>query len=406
MERGQVQQAMAYRVKYRVGKPRSICVDMLGVHMMNRGGHGIYPNGSDVVHLGKKIIQGGIDISEANHNGVAVEEVPISFLRENGNDPVTNTSYGGITEYNLEMSSRNPFLKTCFSHADTLVAGTLSHSHLLLVLRCCRTRAKWDLVDDNGKPMHPCGEDGTIDVDKIVARDPVFQEIQDNGLRFEMLSYKIYVEEPNACILISNALNKANAVALQTTTLSALSSLTGVVGLSFKAQEVSRKVEFEDIKEKLRSEVDFLVDDPEFVEMFDFVLQLGADQNSYLGRFIAWTSAMVCSKRRQLRMMSFTNLNKCKAGPLTKIALLERSLRQKPTALQCPCPEPGLSGLTREEFFDIEDVLFFFHTKCATAVAALPLDERRVFLANVDIAASDAFVKVALAKQLPAKKNR
>ena len=54
MERGQVQEAMAYRVKYRVGKPRSIVVDMLGVHMMNRGGHGIYPNGSDVVHLGKK----------------------------------------------------------------------------------------------------------------------------------------------------------------------------------------------------------------------------------------------------------------------------------------------------------------------------------------------------------------
>ena len=54
MERGQVQQAMAYRVKYRVGKPRSICVDMLGVHMMNRGGHGVYPNSSDVVDLGKK----------------------------------------------------------------------------------------------------------------------------------------------------------------------------------------------------------------------------------------------------------------------------------------------------------------------------------------------------------------
>ena len=71
-------------------------------------------------------------------------------------------------------------------------------------------------------------------------------------------------------------------------------------------------------------------------------------------------------------MMSFTILNKCKAGALTKIALLERSLRQKPTALQCPCPENGLTKVTREEYFDLEDVLFFFHTKCVAAVAAAP----------------------------------
>ena len=61
--------------------------------------------------------------------------------------------------------------------------------------------------------------------------------------------------------------------------------------------------------------------------------------------------------------------------------------------------------LTADEFLDLEVVLFFFHTKCATAVAALPLEERRSFLANVDIVASDAFVKAALAKQLPAKKT-
>ena len=62
MKIGQIQEAMALRVKYRKGKPDTYKVNQLGVHMMNRGGHGIYPNGSDVVHLGKKIIQGGIDM--------------------------------------------------------------------------------------------------------------------------------------------------------------------------------------------------------------------------------------------------------------------------------------------------------------------------------------------------------
>ena len=408
MERGQIQEAMAFRVKFRVcqlNPLRSIHVDSLGVHMMNRGMLEIYPNGSDVVSLCKEIVRNGFDASEANHNGIAVEEVP---LQEHGaKDPVTGKTYRSIGDYNVEMSSNNSFLKTCFSleSARRVVAGTLSHSHLLLVLLCCRTCAKWDLVDEDGKPMHPCGEDGKINEAAIAARDAVFAELVNVGLRFELLSYKIYLEEPHACILISNALNKVNAAALKTTTLSALSSLTGAVGISASSHKLSGVVEFNSIKNKVRAEVDFLVDEPEFIEMFDFVVRLGADKNSYLPRFLKWTSAMVCSTKRQLRMASFTVLNKFKAGPLTNIALLERSLRQKPTSLQCPCPENALEKLTTEEFNDLEDVLFFFHTKCKHAVAALPSNEQSIFIANVDVAAANAFVGAALAQKLPAKKD-
>ena len=43
---------------------------------MNRGLHELFPNGSDVRSLGLELLSSGFDHAEANHNGMAVEEVP------------------------------------------------------------------------------------------------------------------------------------------------------------------------------------------------------------------------------------------------------------------------------------------------------------------------------------------
>ena len=75
MDMGLVRKAMAFRVKYRVSlSKKRIALARLGVHPQNRGG--MYPQPDNVRNLGLNIMATGFNGSEADHEGVCVEEVP------------------------------------------------------------------------------------------------------------------------------------------------------------------------------------------------------------------------------------------------------------------------------------------------------------------------------------------
>ena len=80
---------------------------------------------------------------------------------------------------------------------------------------------------------------------------------------------------------ISQALNKGNKVALKTTEISALAVLTGAVTTHLETA-VAERVKFETVREAVRAELDFYVDDPEFIELFEFVVSQGATLNSFV----------------------------------------------------------------------------------------------------------------------------
>ena len=128
--------------------------------------------------------------------------------------------------------------------------------------------------------------------------------------------------------------------------------------------------------------------------MFDFVLRLGADKNTYIPEILKLTSLTVSSKLRRLRLSTFGVLNALKgAGPMANIALCKRCLRMKPTNTMCPTPESSLAKRELWEFKLLEDILFFFHTTINGAVEANVDESKRVlFYGNVDIAAAEAFV--------------
>ena len=111
----QIQKGMALRVKYRLDahRPkRRQPLHGMGIHMMNRGLRNIYPNGVDVRTLGLKLIS-GFDHAEANHNGVAVEEVPPSVHAQRGfADPITKEAYEGIGQYNVDCCKGSEYLET------------------------------------------------------------------------------------------------------------------------------------------------------------------------------------------------------------------------------------------------------------------------------------------------------
>ncbi len=336
---GIIRRAMALRVKYRVAsatgaKKRRIPLALMGVHNMNRGG--VYPNGERVANLAVELLKAGFSEEEANHEGVCVQEVPAT---ERKHDPVYQKPYLTYAQYNL-LGCAQPALKTCFtdgSEKDTM-HGTLAHGHLLLVLLGLQTGATWALPEDLGKKL--LDQSGAIDFAAVAAYDPAVAALCRDGLEMEVLSWRLYMEEPGACSLISQALNKGSAMALQTTELTALAVLTGEVTLAHESA-VAEDIALETVKEKVRHELDVFVDLPDFVELFEFIINMGAGKEKFVQQLLEFGSRFVDGKTRRLRLAAFAVANKMQNDfPRCKIAMLMRSYRKKPDSYGwCPCPE-------------------------------------------------------------------
>ena len=278
-QRGQIQEAMAYRVKYRITHQEGaknvntilMNIRSLGVHMKNRGG--TYPNLDTLKDLCAFLIKKGFVRAEADHQGVCVQNVPSSVVSSTAID---------IGAYN-RAKTNSPETQSMFDNRS-LQAGTLSHSHLLLVLLAWLTGAKWDMPCDEGAPTpRTCDDKGCLDM-AAVADHPNAREMMDvinEGLRMEMLSWKIYTEEPGACAMISNALNKGHEIVLRTAELTALECLTGELSLQANAL-TARAVSFESVREALRRQLDDYVDEPDFLEMFEFVINLGGSDHTFV----------------------------------------------------------------------------------------------------------------------------
>ena len=122
---GLVRQAMAYRVKYRISKERkSISLNRMGVHPMNRGG--VYPQPDTVRNLGLKLLKTGFSVHEANHEGVCVEEVPFNErgAAPGGGQTAVAAPYESYSEFN-RRNSCHPFFSACFNVQSDVMYGTL-----------------------------------------------------------------------------------------------------------------------------------------------------------------------------------------------------------------------------------------------------------------------------------------
>ena len=330
---------MAYRVKYRVaGGKRQMYLSLLGVHPLNRGG--VYPSPETVQNLGLKLLQTGFSEDEANHEGVCVQEIP---AEERSCDPRDSEKpYETYQAFNSSHCDSAPQLRDCFSRNSDVLYGTLSHSHLLLCLLAMKNGAKWEWPPDWGEVFEKGAQSGgTPDFAAVAALDPSLATLLRDGVRMEVLSWKIYEEEPSACSLISQALNSGQQLALQTSELTALAVLTGSVTLELESA-VAGCVSFETVKAKVRHELDMYVDQAEFIDLFDFVVSMGAGKNSFIKLILEFGSMFVDQKQRQLRLCAFAEVNKMPLDtPRCKIAVLMRAYRKSPSRTWCPTPEPA-----------------------------------------------------------------
>ena len=318
---GIIRKAMAFRVKYRVltetGQlKRRLPLRALSVHFENRGG--VYPQGDVVKNLGVKLGMKGFSQEEADHQGVCVQEAPNTAVADS------------LFHWNKTRCEGQAALNKCFG-ADSLVSyGTLSHSHLLLVLLSWLGGAMWELSEDESKKV-PWDAKQRLDLEAAVAVPnlaELYKTCQD-GLLMEVLSWKLVQEEPGAASLISQALNTGNQIALRTTELTALSVLSGECALQRRSRGGDTVV-FEEVKAAVRSQLDVFVDEAEFQALFDFVVNLGAMENPFIPDLLDFGSRFVDQKQRQLRLGAFVEANKVNMHfPRLKIAMLKRAYRKK-----------------------------------------------------------------------------
>ena len=84
------------------------------------------------------------------------------------------------------------------------------------------------------------------------------------------------------------------------------------------------------------------VNEPEFIEVCQIVMDLGAKTAHVLKELLDFGSKFVNSKTRQLRLNAFTMINKIPIQyPRLKVALLKRAYFKTPVYGYCPSPEAG-----------------------------------------------------------------
>ena len=381
-----------WRVKYRKATPdgemirKKQRVESLGVHPKNRGG--VYPAGVRCQSLTVDVIEAGFVKEEVNHAVVVVEETPAEHICSRGKDYVSGT------KYNQTMCSKDELLISCFSVPyDDVRFLMLGHNHIMLVIRAFLTGAEWQLPRNEEKNIHFCDAHGRLSLPAVAASPNAKElaEIIEEGITCEILSWRMDVEEPSAASVISHALNKGHEMALRTTELTAVAVLKGEI-MTQMNMHVGQRVAFQTVRDRVRSQLSFAADDPDLPAMFDFLISSGVGTNSYIDDLLEFGACFVDSKKRQLRFSAFAAANKiCQKAPWTRIAVVKRAYRKKPLLGYCPSPESQWEKFEWAHLEKLEELLRFFHVGCKAALERLKPQSRNKLLANIDVAATDAF---------------
>ena len=248
-----------------------------------------------------------------------------------------------MTERFQKVSSVSA-LTPAFSETSTCQFGTLSHSTLVVGLLCLLSGAVWELFSehkDKGLKLMQTGDAGAWNSVALAKAHPRMADVFRDGILFEVLSWRIMLDEPEGtCAKISHAINEAQAVAMTTHEMEALSTVTTVVNDLVKGAAVAGQVDFEEVKGFVKTRLPQYVNDAHFQDMFTFVINTGAKAGKFIDRLLEYDRRYVDHKKRTLPLSAFVSVNLLAAEfPRTKVALLMRAYSKPPNKGVCPIPE-------------------------------------------------------------------
>ena len=207
------------------------------------------------------------------------------------------------------------------------------------------------------------------------------------------------VEEPDAASIISQANDLPQQMSMHTTELSAVAVLKGEIIVQL-GKDLSQRVAFQTVRDRVRSQLHTVADDPDLPEVFDFLISNGVGRNTYIDHLLEWASRFVDSKKRQLRFAAFAPLNKmCDKAIWSKMAAVKGAYRKQPNNGFCPSPEPTWAEFSWDHLQKLEDLVRFFHGSCKVLVDKMQPHSQIQLLGNIDIAAAEAFWNSKVSKE-------
>ena len=144
----------------------------------------------------------------------------------------------------------------------------------------------------------------------------------------------------------------------------------------------------------MRDELDIWVLDPEFIDLFEFVVTMGGQAAGFIDELLDFAATFVDSKQRQLRLSAFATVNKMPtATPRSKMAVIMRAYRKPPNRTWCPCPESFWSKEDKRSLLPLEQVLQYVSGTCRPAIMDMPLARLQSFLANTNCIAAETYAR-------------
>ena len=150
--------------------------------------------------------------------------------------------------------------------------GSLSRSHLNQVFKNILAR-----LSIAGTKI--TNQSGHLDLKLLEEVIQAFAKHCSDGLLWDILSHKIQIEEPEALNIIEAACNSKNAIALIPHEMEAISNLSRLCRASLA---VASQVTFESVKKQIGLTLPGMSEDPDFIHMFRFVIDLGGDSSQFL----------------------------------------------------------------------------------------------------------------------------
>ena len=254
----------------------------------------------------------GLDAEEANHNGVAV----MDFAEE-----ARPANYETFKQFNLRQCATSRELSNCFDgQRDICRYGLLSHNHFFLACKAIQTQCPmmWPkaYADLFTRP-------GGLNMEEVKKQLPVLHGILTRGLWLTLLKPEIMVDHPEACSLISQAMNKNQALGAATAETTALSCMANTLLSIMPSSGVTDKGTFPALKEKLRYELDAFVDDEHFIDLFDFIINLGGQNSIHMKNIMRFFRCSLirepddCSWRHTTSSITFQRKHLAYTWPLS-----------------------------------------------------------------------------------------
>ena len=232
-------------------------------------------------------------------------------------------------------------------------------------------------------------DNGNYSLEKLKAHDDGWAQECFKGLDWELLSWKMDEEEPDAAQIISIALNKKNEVAMKTGHLEIMATLVRLC-----EPEPDGSVPYEPVRDKLIDLYGAAVDHPDFVHAFKLVIDAGGAGSVHMEDMEKFTSVYVNPKLRKLRMEAYAIVASYPVDfPKIKNACLKWSWRQTPTKGWCQLPPNITHRLGRDSKVGMHDFLVTVETamvglsKLASTVVegTVNLKARTKWIAEVEI---------------------